>query len=461
MIVLILLILLGVQLFLLVNLQFTAWPEMLSYPYLHNEGFLLYKDMIHPYPPLLTMFLSLAYKVFGYNLLVVKTIAWLIILSSTLLLYFIVNYLTKNKLLALFTTAFYVLFQPFFEGNMLWFDMAIIPPVLLGTYLVLRWVQKEQDNYLFWASFFLSIAALIKQTAGLFLLVLFSYLLVRRVKLVGIAKLFIPPVFLLVPLIIRLIQEKALQDFINWTILYPLGEWGNIPGYVQMFLSGRQMLVIAILTTPILAINIVRRKSFSDPSSLFLMLFLGVSLVMVYPRFSYFHFQLALAFIVLNLSLLAKIWNVKRAALFFGGITLLLVPFVQRPLLATDWQKEARFYGLKDTDLARQIADVTNSRDKVFLFGLHSGLYVLADRLPSKRWTDNFAWYLEIPGVQEEVLSRWEINPPNVIFWRQPDKGNWFDLGAYQPQRIVEYINNHYNFEGELVPGVQTWRRND
>ncbi|TSC90499.1 MAG: Uncharacterized protein G01um10145_171 [Microgenomates group bacterium Gr01-1014_5] len=471
MIILILFGLLSFQLFLLANLQFTAWPEMLSYPYLRNEGFLLYKDMIHPYPPLLTMFLSFVYKLFGYDVVVLKTVAWTIILFSSSILYYVANYITGKKIIALISVGFYVLIQPFLEGNMLWFDMAIVPPVLLGTYFALRWIQEKNDNFLLLTSFFLSAAALIKQTTALFLIILGMYVIFRGVTRGGLVKLAFPPLILLTPFVIRLVQEQALQDFINWTILYPLGEWGKFSGYVQMSLSGKQVLVIIILLTPILLYNIIlpaiaalrrlqagRRKIFSDTTTSLLLTLLLVSLVMVYPRFSFFHLQLALAFIVLNLALIVKSWDIKKVIMLFSGVVLLLTPFVHKPVLAIDWQKDTRFYETKDIDLANKIANIADHKDKVFFLGLHSGLYVIADRLPSKRWTDNFSWYLEIPGVQEEIVSRWEQNPPVYVFWRQPSVGNSFDLGVYQPKKIVEYVQNHYNFESELVPGVQTWK---
>lgn len=449
--------LLGVQFFLLTNLQFTAWPEMLSYSYLHNNGFLLYRDMIHPYPPLLAMFLSVVYKFFGYDLWIIKAIAWTIILFSSFLLYYVINYVTNSRAIALVGLAFYVLVQPFLEGNMLWFDMALIPSVLLGTYFALRFVREKEDKFIFLASLSFSVAALTKQTAALFLIALGLYVLVRIPTWKRLLKVAIAPIILLIPLIVRLLQEGAVQDFINWIILYPLGEWGKFPGYVQMSLSGRELPVILILLTPNIVLYIVRRKVFSDYSSFLLPVFLVLSVILVYPRFSFFHFQLALVFIVLNLTVLIKTWDIKKVGLLFGIILLGIIPFVHKPVLATNWQEEARFFGRQDMILAEKIVDLTDPGDKLFLLGLHSGLYVMADRLPPKRWTDNFGWYLEIPGVQEEILSRWVENTPSIVIWRQPGEGNWFDLGVYQPQKIVEYVKNNYNFTGEVEPGVQIW----
>jgi len=61
-------VLLVFHFFLLSNLQFTDWPEMFSFPYLVNNGFNLYKDMIHIYPPILTLALAAVFKFFGLGL---------------------------------------------------------------------------------------------------------------------------------------------------------------------------------------------------------------------------------------------------------------------------------------------------------------------------------------------------------------------------------------------------------
>src|SRR3989344_7436482 len=55
-----------IHLLLLANTKFTLWPEMVVYPYLINNNFILYKDIINPYPPMLTLLLSVFGKIFGY-----------------------------------------------------------------------------------------------------------------------------------------------------------------------------------------------------------------------------------------------------------------------------------------------------------------------------------------------------------------------------------------------------------
>jgi hypothetical protein len=130
------------------------------------------------------------------------------------------------------------------------------------------------------------------------------------------------------------------------------------------------------------------------------------------------------------------------------------------PTLKCNWQRETRFYGADDFEMAQSIREEVPKEEKVFLLGLHSGLYTLADRLPPKPWTDNFGWYLEIPEVQEKIISRWQRNKPRAIFWREPNPGNWFDLGTYQPQKITDWIEKNYTKKEEIKSGVWLWKRN-
>ncbi|MEK7092227.1 MAG: hypothetical protein AAB907_01230 [Patescibacteria group bacterium] len=451
-------LLLGLHFFFLANLQFTAWPEMLSYSYLRNHGFLIYKDMIHPYPPLLTMGLSWTYTLFGYNLWILKSVAWVVILVSDILVFIIARSITRRDAPAFFVTAAYVFLQPFLDGNMLWFDIAIVLPILLGTLFLLR-------HNLFLAGLFFAAAALTKQTAGLYLLFTILYLLlIKKTSFNQLKYLFYGPLILGIPLLIRLLQEGALVDFLNWTIIYPLTQFGKFPGYVHMEVSPGQAFISIFLLVPLLIIIIKNKEILKDSVFQVLFPFLVIALIIIYPRFSFFHFQTALVFLVILYGLLFNQMKIKRFKLLLITSYLLLIFFaIHRPLLSSEWGRETRFYAKEDLELAQTIQSKVPQSEKVFLLGLHSGLYVMAGRVPPKRWTDNFGWYLEIPGVQEEIIARWENSsaggPPHFIFWRTPSPGNWFDLGTYQPQKIVRWIEEHYTKEEEVKPGVWLWER--
>jgi len=423
---LVILILLGIHLFLLINLKFTVWPEMLSYPYLRNNGYLLYKDMIHPYPPVLAMALSIVYKLFGYKLIALKVFTWLIILANDILIFLISKKLTKSFKFSVLSLVFYVTIQPFLEGNQLWFDLAIVPTVLFSTYYLL------QKKY-FWSGLFLGVAILTKQTAGLYLIFGMAYIACKEKNFKKVLEFVIGPIILFAILIVRLITEGAILGFFNWTLIYPLTLFSKFQGYVQMALSGHQWLILVLLVIPVIPVLFIRKFSL-------ITFYLLLSFIMIYPRFSFFHFQLGLAFIAIFYGVFLS--RVRFFYMLHATYYILLFVLICLPVLKTDWQKEARFWGKEEIKAAEIITNNTQPDDLVYLLGPQSGLYVFSGRLPPKPWTDNYIWYLEIPGIQEGIIKRWKGNKPEIVFTNNIQAGNWFDLGTYRPQKIVDWIRN-------------------
>lgn len=446
------------HLFLLATLQFTAWPEMFSYPYLRNSGFLLYKDIIHPYPPFLTLSLASIYGLFGYGLNILKILTWLVILFNDLLIFLIVKKISQNQKQALLAVAFYIFLQPFLQGNMLWFDLAIVPAILLGTLLLLGWEGKRVRSELFFAGVCLGISVLIKQTAALFLIFSVFYLLFRKISVRELAYFFLGPLIMGTGLIFWLFGERILADFVNWVIIYPLSQWSRFPGYVQMNLGPRELVILLLLfLVPGLLLFRQKSKIFKDKNLQLILPFLLGGLISVYPRFSFFHLQSGLAFLAIIVGYGFK--RVKVRPLLLVGYSLLLVFIVYKPVVARDWGQEARFFSQDDIELASLISEKVSQDEQVFLLGFHSGSYSLADRLPPKPWADNFGWYLEIPGVQEKILAGWQKNPAKIIFWQEPEQGNWFDLGVYQPKEITKWVEENYTKKEEVKPGIWIWEK--
>lgn len=457
-------VLLGVHLFFLINLRFTAWPEMFSYAYLKNNGFLLYKDIIHPYPPLLTLTLSYVYKLFGYDLAVLQIVSWLIILASSILVFLISQKITKNDNVALFTLGIYVLLQPFLEGNMLWFDIAIVLPILAGAFFALRWIDKDGNQKLniFLVGLFFGVASLIKQTAGIFWVAFFVFLIFRKAKKSEFLHLLAGPIILWGIFLGRIIQENQLVEFWNWTIFYPLFKWSDFPGYVQMALSLRELATLGIFLIPVI-LYVLWKHTIKDEKFWLLVLFLIAGLVAIYPRFSYFHFQPSLVFFVLLYGYIAQGLNLQQKAICTFLFFSFLFPLVYKPALILEWQREPRFYGGQEREFANLLKVKIGDKKTVFLFGIPSQFYSMTKTFPPKPWTDNFGWYLEIPGVQEMVIERWSNppvgGPPDFIFWRTPSPGNWFDLGTYQPQKIAQWIKENYTKKEEFSPSIWLWER--
>lgn len=453
-----LLFILIAHIFILSRLTFTAWPEMLAYPYLFSNGFLLYRDFIVPYTPGLVLFLSAIFQNFGFNVEVLKYLTWGLILIEDILLYLILIRLIGYKgLMGLIFLGVFVILQAFLEGNMLWFDFAIVLPLLLAFYFALKWLETKRLHILFLVSLFLTVAVLIKQTTGLYFLgILGGVREARGIREMGVIGGGI--LILIIPLIIYLQNTESLLSFWNWIFFYPLTEWSKFPGYVNFTLSKRELLITFLLISPLTFALISFKKLLAEKIFLLTIAFLAAALIAIYPRFSFFHMQPAIAFLLIAFAQiflkLPKKWQqIYLPHLIFSIIFIIGLSF------KASLGESIRFYSKDDQILASKIVKEIENPQTTFFLGVNSSEYVFAGKLPPKNWSDNFGWYLEIPGAQEWVIEGLESDPPKKILWRIPSPGYWYNLGSYQPQKIIEYIKTHYHKTGNIDKGIEIWER--
>lgn len=458
--ILLLIPLLLIHLFLLVNLQFTAWPEMLSYPYLIAHGFTPYRDIIFPYFPLLPWRLSVVFGMFGFSVVVLEYITWLLLVVVDLLIFILSLLLFKNKWLALCSLVFFIFWQPFLDGNMLWFDIATVPYVLLAVILCVYFSTRTSPMWFAICGILLALTVLVRQSALLYAVATGFFLWwenrtsVKRLRwlLMG----FLIPCFGLVG---YLWQQDLWGDFWQWGIMVPLFTMSKIPGYAQWPTAGQMVLIFTIVILALGQIGKERQK----PSWITLMSLLSLAaLVSAFPRFSLLRLQPVLAFLTPVViwwgwhwyNRLGKVMLLVYAIMLAGGV------FVQQNFYLLYWHQPIRFFEEETIVGASYLAKSTKSEDRVFLQGVPSQWFVLADRLPPKPWVDNFPWYLEVAGVQEAVVKSLNQDVPPVVLYHYPEQGLPFAIGTYQPALVQAYLQAHYTQTEKIAPGVWLWLKN-
>ena len=443
-------LLLALHLLILNQLQFTAWPEMLSYPFFLNNGFKLYQDMAFPYQPLLVFILSAVYKVFGYSVINLQIFTWSIILLNDLLIFLIIKKILNTKL-SLVTVLFYILFQSFTDGNMLWFDLATVPFILGGliTYLYLNNLKK----YL-WFGFFLSLAALTKQQVALagILVLLFLVFSTKSFKIVlcYVLGAIIPALGVLV----YVLANGILSDYIFWTFQVPIVWYPKFPGYAHLP-SSREWLRVVLIFSPII-VALVNYKKWYQINLLLFLIFIATFLTS-FPRFEYFRLQPTIAILIIITAIFIS-WSKRNIALF--AIIALLFAVISIPKHFQQTNDKVRFYSAEDISEFQLISSKTSQQDKIYLLGLSSMDYVFSAKLTSKPWVDNYIWYMEIPGIQQKVIDGFKQEGVKYIFWKNPQPDQWFELGSYQPKQIVDYIRNDYTYL-ESFNNIQLWVKKD
>lgn len=435
-----------VHLILLINTRFTLWPEMVVYPFLLNNGFFLYKDIINPYPPFFPSFLAFYAKFFGYNPLPYQILTWIVILVIDLVIFSISYRISKKTTSAIFSTLFFLVISVSFSINGLWFDLVQIPLLLVSFYYFYKLLNARKDISSHWwiLSFLLSLSFFIKQqTIWLIILFLILSLFKVRKKLNEIyAKTLIFILPLLILFFIQMIffwQKGNFEDFIFWTFYFPFFKASQMPGYLDLP-SLKQLAIILLLFLIFLPILQKRKLATS-----LILVTSFVSLLFTLPRFDYFHLTPTLAILSLafgqNLKTFASsmIW-VKTVS--FVSVVLLLVFFSR--YLINNWTHQIRFFEEEIFQVAKFLEITTSPDESLYIQNGPDQLLPLSKRLPTKPWADEFPWYLEVAGLQDKVLKGLSEKKPRFIIYKPYENGQKYEIGSYKPSKIAFYIDSKY-----------------
>ena len=440
------LILLLVHLLMLINTQFTLWPEIVVYPYLINNDFLLYKDIINPYPPLLTWFLAFFTKIFEYVPSTYQILTWAVILIIDLSIYTITKKLFKRRSYQLTSTLFFIILSIPFGVNGLWFDLVQTPLILWALYFFYEFLNSKAKSSLklnFFVSFlFLTIAFFIKQqvfwVAALFLISALSKYKFDLFKFLKNHYLSVLPfaVFLIFNFVYFL-EHGTLTNFAFWVFYFPALLASKMSGYI-LLPSIKQIVVVFALF--VLFLPTILKKSHV------LFLITAAALILfAYPRFDYFHLIPVLSAIAVVFGPNSEYFKkLKIAPRGFSLIALIFLGLFTYRYFQNHWQKEVRFFEQDVFENARVIDLLVEENDKVYLQNAPDQLLSLSGTLPTKPWADDFPWYLEVANLQNRVRDELEAEKPRFIIFQPYLKGKKYELGSYRPDDIADYIDNNY-----------------
>lgn len=430
-----LLVILLVHLLLLVNLGFTAWPEMTLWPYLILKGWLPYRDIAIAHNPLVLVDLAIFYKFFGVSLSSLKAFTWILILMIDGLVYFVVKKLWDGKT-ALIAVVFYAFFQLFYEGNGLWFDLYLTFSSLLIFYSV-------KNKKYFWVGVWWALSFLVKQTAFWFLVPIgLSLLPIKSSK--SIKKLLKGILVVFVPAVLIISYLGILPDYIYWAYEFGVGILPQSVGQVN--LPGLKQLVTVLLPFSALAILLIYKKSKENWQLLIWSLF---GLMGTLPRWELFHFQPALPYLAIAIAIsLINFQKVKPTIKYLIVVYIIVVTLLIGRFTIRQWGGGDRFFEPEILDLANFIKDDIGQGEKIFILNAWDSVYVLSNTLPAVRpWVPHLPWYMGLPGIQEEIVKDLEISVPKMIV-----QGEYLQtgLGSYRPEIINDFIYDNYQIKDKI-----------
>jgi len=394
-----LLLIIILHIFILGELVFFPYPELFIYPYLTNQGLKPYAQILDQHFPGL-MFLPINLDNLGMNDESSARL-WLfgIVLITHLLLYFISkNILGKKR--ALLVNFLYLIWQPFFEGWVLWIDNFLPLLLLPAFYFTLR-------KKLFWAGIFLGLGVVMKQSiiplAGLvFLYVLFEkdFKLLWKYTLGGIIPVGLMLLFIL--------SQGYLSDFWYWNIVFNLTTYAQSGTQVPRNFGFLSRLVLIYSTSLLVFFHHDRQLK------IILGIFLVGSLVTIFDRANFVHLQPSLPFVIIATVLgfysLAK----NQISLILLGLYLTVTVWWQVIFYRGHISNMVFFFDPQTKNIASKIMEYTNPYDKIFVFGAAPHLYQMSQTLPAGDvFIFQFPWFLKV--AENRVLEGLIKDAPEIV----------------------------------------------
>lgn len=444
------------HLFLLASLKFTAWPEMLAYPYLLNRGYRLYGDIIHPFMPLLPYILAWVMRFFGESVEVLKVITWVIILVSDVLVFSIAAKLFGTRR-ALLTLVIFILWQLFFDGNGLWFDLSLVPFLLASFSLLIAWIRKGKRKDAFLLGLFWGLACLIKLSTLWVILVVGVYLFfLRRSKFIRILPVLVAGILLPFGVsFLTLFMNGQASEFLFWGLYYPLVLIMQMPGFRELPTIGN-ILILGLTLSPL--ILCLRKGILQGFIPILVVLYTLGGLAFSLHRFAYFHLQPAIPFLAF---LPAYIWSLPKGKVVYGllGVYVTASLFLQIGYVRNNWKKETRFAEAETRKRAEEIQKIVGVGREVFMYNTTGQYFVFAQVLPAKPWVDNFPWYYELPGVQNRVIEALEKDKVPYVLFSPFMTGGKYELGSYTPQYVDQYVHEHFVINANIQNTIWVLQR--
>jgi len=282
-----------VHVFILTKLIYFPYPELFIYPYLTNHGLKPYSQILDQHFPGL-MFLPINLNNLGMNNEIIARF-WSIgvIVLIHILLFFIASKILGSKRKALLVNLLYLIWQPFFEGWVLWID-SFLPIMLLPAF------YSFYKRKILLTGLLLGLGIVFKQTliplAGMVLLYLFWE--VRGIGGIRVNLRYLAGLVLSVALMLTyLFSIGVLKDFWYWTVVF------NLTVFAKFGTSSPA--TVGFVTRPLLVYSGGLLLLFLKEQRLatILLIFLLGSMAGIFDRADYVHFQPSLPFVLLATTL--------------------------------------------------------------------------------------------------------------------------------------------------------------
>lgn len=400
-------------------IEFTAWPEMLAWPYLILKGWLPYKDIAIAHTPLMLIILTLYYKIVGLGLIQLKIFTWLLLALNTYLTFWVSKKIFDRRK-GIVVALIYLVLAIYYQANGLWFDLALTPFALLLYYSLL------ERKYILGGLFF-ALGILTKQTFVYFLIPVVLGLINKFPKSTidtkdvvdSIRKFIFGSVIVFLIFVLALLVFGLFDDFYMWAVRFGLLYLPSTPG--QISLPSLKQLFVNIFPFVV---------AFVSPG---LIPWVVAGIAGVYPRWELFHFLPALPF--LAISIVSVFTAKKKYQVIMYLYVLVTVAILSRGIYRS-MDNKTRFY---ENDVKEVVSDIRGSNyHNIYVVNYWDNIYALTDTKPvTKPLIPYIPWYLEIKGAKENIMRDLVDEFPDAFVVNDRIGLKWIEL--------EEFIERYYS----------------
>lgn len=425
-----LIIIIILHVFILSKLIFFPYPELFIYPYLTNHGLKPYAQILDQHFPGF-LFLPINFDNLGMNNEIVARI-WLIgiVITVQLLLFLIARSILKSGKKALLVNILYLVWQPFFEGWVLWIDNFLPLFLLPAAYFL-----KVRRFVL--AGLFLGMGVVFKQTViplGL-LTVIYIFWESRDFKIVR--EYILGLIFPISLMLLYLIYKGVFSDFWYWTVIFNLTIFAKSGTQIPTnfgFLSRVFVVYLASLSA----------LFYKDRNlKIILFLFLAGSLAGAFDRANFVHFQPSLPFAVLLTSLGFYQLSKRKLAFVLIGLYFSTAIWWQNIFYKGHISSKVFFFDSETYAISDKIRQYTKEKDKIFVFGTAPHLYQMSRTLPAGDiFVFQFPWFLKVS--ENRILEGITYDKPEIVISDRSVKIDGQPITKFA-EKIDQYIQENYH----------------
>lgn len=457
--IIIILLILALQIFL--RIPFLGEPlerDEGAYAYIAQRmavGQVPYRDIYDHKPPAIYFIYAGIFKLFGESAASIRYFTLFYSLLLTFIIFMIGSRLW-GRVGGLLAAFFYAVFSggALIQGTSANTETFLVLPILLALFFVIR---SNNGRDLFWAGLFSGLAVMVKQIAGLNLLVLLVFILLNYKDFKKIIVFLFGSAIFPVLFVVYFFVKGAIPELINVMFLENVGYLAHQPWQWDQFFKVviNENLILWFLSAVALLFIIARGRSDKNMLVGAWALFSVVGVILGKVFYGHYFIQA-----IPGLSLLSALAIISLKHNQFK-VFILMITFVMAGMiisyekdfyLSSPEEISFKKYGITNFVVAKEVASFveknTRPDQKIFIWGAEPEVYFYSKRESASK----FIYYYPLfhsKTKRIEMLKELKQNRPKYIIWVNRE---------VHYQNLAEYLKLHYRYI-KSIKGWRIWQR--